>query len=250
MTTTAPASATFLSMLKLRTAEVHEKYQTYDPPHMAAFGAELRDIGPALQCLAMAINHLSIKSHTAYPVHGALVQMLVETYMHVVVSGKQAEEVPAVFQAVHEHDIMRLDEPRKGYNGEQMWNIRLGQQTDGGGIRNRPSVLLSVSAYIAQTYSTNYAPEHMMQVYREYCDLNESIQNVAACVRLIHDRTNDVEPVEPPVTDAIAKVLNGLEGAASQAANLMPAFRRYHAADLRKHEAPRKGYNGEARWDV
>ncbi|MGY1548276.1 hypothetical protein [Streptomyces sp. MN6] len=246
----APNVNSYLSVLKLRTQEVYEKYCSYDPPHMAAFGAELRDSAYASQCLALAIHHLSVRSQTAFPVHAQIVQMLVEIFSQVKTAARQAEDIDPVFRKIHAHDIMRLEEPRKGFAGEQMWNIRLGQQTDGGGIKNRPSVLLAVSAYIAKVYGENYAPEHMMQVYREYCDLAESINNFSGCIRLIHDRTNDIEPVEQAITDEVSKVLVSLEAAGSEAAKLMPAFRRLHAADLKKHEAPRKGVAGEARWDA
>ncbi|MFE7965401.1 hypothetical protein ACWDTQ_31120 [Streptomyces cellulosae] len=246
----APVTSGYRSALQLRTAEVLEKYRSYDPPHMAAFGAELRDSAPACACLAYAINQLAQRSHAAFPVHGQMVQMLVDVYAKVGTAAKLAEDIEPLFYKVHEHDIMRLEEPRKGFAGEQMWNIRAGQQTDGGGIKNRRSVLYAASAYIAHVYGNEYAPEHMMVVYREYCELAEAIQNFAGCIRLIHDRTNDVEPVEQPITDAVGDVLGALEAAGSEAAKLMPAFRRFHAKDLAKHETPRKGPAGEGRWDV
>ncbi|MEU9755715.1 hypothetical protein AB0D90_21690 [Streptomyces althioticus] len=246
----APVTSQYQSVLLLRAREVVEKYRTYDPPNMAAFGAELRDSAPACACLAMALKQLAERSQAAFPVHDAIVQMIVGTYRQVGTAAAKAEEIEPLFYKVHAHDIMRLEEPRKGFAGEQMWNIRLGQQTDGGGIKNRRSVLYSVSAYVAYVYGNQYAPEHMMQVYAEYCALAEAVEAFAGCIRLIHDRTNDIEPVEQPISDAVGTVLESLGAGASEAAKLMPAFRRYHAADLKRHEAPRKGPAGEARWDV
>jgi hypothetical protein len=246
----APVTSRMVSELKLRTAEVRDTYASYDPPHMAAFGAELRDIPASIFCLASAIRHLTVKSQVIYPVHGSVVQTLVEVYKSVGTARAAAEDIPRVFNTVHQHDIMRLEEPRKGHKGEAMWNIALGPQTDGIGIQNRASVLLRICAYIANMYANQYTPEHMMQVYREYCDLSESITNIQTTILQIHNRTRDVEPVEQPVTDTVGNTVNHLAAAASDAATLMPLFRRYHELDLRKHENPRKGVGGEKRWDV
>ncbi|WP_449478278.1 hypothetical protein [Streptomyces abikoensis] len=249
-----PASLTFpsdhfggdlVSVFTTETEAMREAYSRYEPPMMLAVAAEYWGLPEGLTSTAEAIRQLAVNTAEKYPADAQMADLVAQVYALIHQASQKAGEVGPLFAKLHEHDLKRLEEPR---NNEHMWNI-LERRQDGSYSQHQPSHFVAVCQDIAHVYA-RYEPGHMRQVAAEYEGIPEGIENVAAAVNLLQVRSNDRYPVEKAVVDAIADVHALLLKAASAAQELMPNFRRLHAPDISRHEAPRNGEEGEAMWDA
>ncbi|WP_367131409.1 MULTISPECIES: hypothetical protein [Streptomyces] len=233
-----------VSVFTAETEAMREAYSHYEPPMMLAVAAEYWGLPEGLTSTAEAIRQLAVNTAEKYPADAQMADLVSQVYSLIHQAAQKANEVGPLFAKLHEHDLKRLEEPR---NNEHMWNI-LERRQDGSYSQHQPSHFVAVCQDIAHVYA-RYEPGHMRQVAAEYEGIPEGIENVAAAVNLLQVRSNDRYPVEKPVVDAIADVHALLLKAASAAQELMPNFRRLHAPDISRHEAPRNGEEGEAMWD-
>ncbi len=249
-----PASLTFpndhfggdlVSVFKTETEAVREAYARYEPPMMLAVAAEYWGLPEGLTSTAEAVRQLAVNTAEKYPADAKMADLVAQVYALIHQAAQKAGEVGPLFAKLHEHDLKRLEEPR---NNEHMWNI-LERRQDGSYSQHQPSHFVAVCQDIAHVYA-RYEPGHMREVAAEFEGIPDGIENVAAAVDLLQVRSNDRYPVEKAVVDAIAEVHTLLMQAASAAQELMPSFRRLHAPDISRHEAPRNGEEGEAMWDA
>ncbi|MGW1692158.1 hypothetical protein [Streptomyces sp. NPDC002399] len=235
-----------VSVFKQETEAVRDAYATYDPPMMLAVAAEYWGLPEGVGAAAEAVRQLAVNTADKYPADDRMADLVAQVYALLHQAVQKAQEIGPLFAKVHENDLRRYEEPRPG---EHMWNI-LERRQDGQGFDQRqPSQFVAVAQDVAHVYS-RYEPGHMNQVAAEYEGIPDGIENIAAAINLLQVRSNDRYPVDKAVVDAIADVHQLLMNAASAAQELMPNFRRLHAPDISRHEAPRNGEESEAMWDV
>ncbi|WP_371801110.1 hypothetical protein OHA38_30130 [Streptomyces sp. NBC_01732] len=234
-----------VSVFKQETEAVRDAYATYDPPMMLAIAAEYWGLPEGVSSVAEAVRQLAVNTADKYPADAAMADLVAQVYALLHQAVQKAQEIGPLFAKVHENDLRRYEEPRPG---EHMWNI-LERRQDGGFDQRQPSQFVTVAQDVAHVYS-RYEPGHMSQVAAEYEGIPDGIENIAAAINLLQVRSNDRYPVDKAVVDAIADVHQLLMSAASAAQELMPNFRRLHAPDISRHEAPRNGEESEAMWDV
>ncbi|MET8740309.1 hypothetical protein [Streptomyces sp. NPDC004728] len=234
-----------VSVFKQETEAVRDAYATYDPPMMLAVAAEYWGLPEGVGAAAEAVRQLAVNTADKYPADAVMADLVAQVYALLHQAVQKAQEIGPLFAKVHENDLRRYEEPRPG---EHMWNI-LERRQDGGFDQRQPSQFVAVAQDVAHVYS-RYEPGHMNQVAAEYEGIPDGIENIAAAINLLQVRSNDRYPVDKAVVDAIADVHQLLMSAASAAQELMPNFRRLHAPDISRHEAPRNGEESEAMWDV
>ncbi|GAA2955367.1 MULTISPECIES: hypothetical protein [Streptomyces] len=234
-----------VSVFQRETEAVRDAYATYEPPMMLAVAAEYWGLPEGVTSVAEAVRQLAVNTADKYPADAKMADLVAQVYALLHHAAQKAAEVGPLFAKVHEHDLRRYEEPRPG---EHMWNI-LERRQDGGFDQRQPSQFVAVSQDVAHVYA-RYEPGHMNQVAAEYEGVPAGIENVAAAINLLQVRSNDRYPVDKQIVDAIADIHQLLMAAASAAQELMPNFRRLHAPDISRHEAPRNGEEGEAMWDV
>ncbi|MFD8600944.1 hypothetical protein ACFV1S_02510 [Streptomyces globisporus] len=234
-----------VSVFQTETEAVRDAYAAYEPPMMLAVAAEYWGLPEGLTSAAEAVRQLAVNTADKYPADAKMADLVAQVYALLHQAAQKAAEVGPLFAKVHENDLRRFEEPRPG---EHMWNI-LQRRPDGGFDQREPSRFVAVAQDVAHVYS-RYEPGHMNQVAAEYEGIPAGIENVAAAISLLQVRSNDRYPVDKAVVDAIADVHQLLMAAASAAQELMPNFRRLHASDISRHEAPRNGEEAEGMWDV
>ncbi|MFB6946326.1 hypothetical protein ACFWGL_38245 [Streptomyces sp. NPDC060286] len=234
-----------VSVFQRETEAVRDAYATYDPPMMLAVAAEYWGLPEGVASAAEAVRQLAVNTADKYPADATMADLVAQVYALLHQAVQKAQEIGPLFAKVHEHDLRRYEEPRPG---EHMWNI-LERRTDGGYDQRQPSQFVAVAQDVAHVYA-RYEPGHMNQVAAEYEGIPAGIENIAAAINLLQVRSNDRYPVDKAIVDAIADVHQLLMSAASAAQELMPNFRRLHAPDISRHEAPRNGEESEAMWDV
>ncbi|MDX2408544.1 hypothetical protein NJO91_36200 [Streptomyces microflavus] len=234
-----------VSVFQTETEAVREAYAAYEPPMMLAVAAEYWGLPEGVTSVAEAVRQLAVNTADKYPADAKMADQVAAVYALLHQAAQKAAEVGPLFAKVHENDLRRFEEPRPG---EHMWNI-LERRQDGGFDQREPSRFVAVAQDVAHVYS-RYEPGHMNQVAAEYEGIPAGIENVAAAISLLQVRSNDRYPVDKSVVDAITDVHQLLMQAASAAQELMPSFRRLHAPDIARHEAPRNGEESEAMWDV
>ncbi|MGA5130823.1 hypothetical protein ACPCTO_13540 [Streptomyces olivoreticuli] len=234
-----------VSVFTRETEAVRDAYARYEPPMMLAVAAEYWGLPEGLTSAAEAIRQLAVNTADKYPADKLMADLVAQVYSLLHQASQKAAEVGPLFAKVHAHDLRRYEEPRPG---EHMWNI-LERRQDGSFSQHQPSHFVAVTQDIAHVYA-RYEPGHMKQVAAEYEGIPEGIENVATAVQLLRTRSNERYPVDKAVVDALADVHSLLMKAASAAQELMPNFRRLHAPDIARHEAPRNGEESEGMWDV
>ncbi|MFJ8374076.1 hypothetical protein ACIQ9I_21160 [Streptomyces sp. NPDC094461] len=234
-----------VSVFQRETEAVRDAYATYDPPMMLAVAAEYWGLPEGVGAAAEAVRQLAVNTADKYPADQMMADLVAQVYALLHQAIQKAQEVGPLFAKVHENDLRRHEEPRPG---EHMWNI-LERRQDGGYDQCQPSRLVEVTQDVAHVYA-RYEPGHMSQVAAEYEGVPAGIEAIADTINLLQVRSNDRYPVDKAVVDAIADVHQLLMQAASAAQELMPNFRRLHAPDIARHEAPRNGEESEAMWDV
>ncbi|MEU5446195.1 hypothetical protein [Streptomyces griseofuscus] len=234
-----------VSVFQRETEGMREAYAHYEPPMMLAVAAEYWGLSEGLTSTGEAIRQLAINTSDKYPADVRMADLVAQVYALLHQAAQKAAEVGPLFAKVHEHDLRRYEEPRPG---EHMWNI-LERRQDGSFNQHQPSHFVAVTQDIAHVYA-RYEPGHMSQVAAEFEGIPAGIENVAAAVEQLQVRSNDKYPVDKAIVDALTDVHTLLLQAASAAQDLMPNFRRLHAPDIARHEAPRNGVEAEGMWDV
>ena len=92
-----------------------------------------------------------------------------------------------------------------------------------------------------------YDPESMLDVERHLRALPDALSHVANATRVTVARAAEEWPIHGAVLELLAQVYQLQMQAAQAGAEVGPAFRRLHEADLNRHEQPRKG---ERKWNV
>jgi hypothetical protein len=92
-----------------------------------------------------------------------------------------------------------------------------------------------------------YDPQGMMQVGNDLSQLPLALRNVAETLRVMTQRSNDNDPINPAIINTMGDIYKTLLAAATSAEDLGPMFRNLHQVDIARIESPRRG---EQKWDV
>ncbi|MCC5582078.1 hypothetical protein IMZ11_41425, partial [Microtetraspora sp. AC03309] len=106
---------------------------------------------------------------------------------------------------------------------------------------------LAAAAADLNAVAAAHAPVDMWQVARELDQLVEVPANVAMALRTYTSRLQGEYPIDPVVIDALGQLYAAHGQLVAMADEIGPLFRRIHAEDLKREEAPRVN---EAAWNV
>jgi len=230
-----------------RAAEaVANAYGQYSPPSMLAVAAEYEGLPEGIRSAATAIQHLANNTATVYPAHRPVADAISAVHVVLLEAARAADEVAPQFRTLHAADLARFEAPRNGYSGEVMWNI--GGRPGDGAVAYQ-SVFSRSAEEVAGVYA-RYEPGVMTVVQQEYASLPHGLEHLAAAVQSLAIRSADSYPVNPHIAEMVGLVRHRITQAVSAAQEVLPVFRRAHAADLARHEAPRNGLAAEAMWNV
>lgn len=95
--------------------------------------------------------------------------------------------------------------------------------------------------------ATVYSPEGMMQVGNDLSQLPTALKNVAETLRIMTERSNNEDPINPAIITKMGEIFKGLSALAASAEELGPMFKTLHNVDIQRIEQPRKN---EHRWDI
>ncbi|MDH6130370.1 hypothetical protein [Kitasatospora sp. GP82] len=229
-----------------RAAEaVASAYQQYSPPHMLAVAAEYEGLPAGIRSAAKALGQLALNTAERYPAHKAVAEAVTGVVASMLTAAQTADEIAPAFRHLHADDIARHTAPRNGWTGEQMWNIGAGT----GGSQTYESVFARSAAEVETAYA-KFDPARMPEVGAEYESLPAGIEHLAAAVQSLAVNSASSYAVDPQIPEMVGLVHHRLMQAVSEAQSIMPLFRRVHAKDLARHEAPRNGIAAEAMWNV
>ncbi|WP_326807857.1 hypothetical protein OHB04_18845 [Streptomyces sp. NBC_01775] len=100
-------------------SEMEEAANTYDPSGAMHVVNTLLGMPAALTSISNTFKILAEKSDEDFPLEKEVAEALEDVYKHLKKAVDSAEDVAEVVEKVHEHDIRRHKEPRKG---EPMWD--------------------------------------------------------------------------------------------------------------------------------
>ncbi|MET7902051.1 hypothetical protein ABZS86_11380 [Streptomyces sp. NPDC005355] len=92
-----------------------------------------------------------------------------------------------------------------------------------------------------------YDPEGMMEVGRDFSGFADAFGNIAQAMAVMAKRANDEFPLNPAILDQLKEMHARLRQVAEKARDLQPAFRKFHADDIKRIADPRRN---EALWDL
>lgn len=233
-----------VSVFATSAEEVANAYAAYDPPAMAAVAAEYKGLPDAIRFVNDAVMALAENSATIYPMDPAMAEGVAQVSRVLEATAAYADEIEPTFRTVHEHDVMRLENPRVN---EHWWNV--GGIDGDGALWATASVLATAAEEVRGVYQS-WSPEGMgdsaaMAVGAEYEGLPVGLEHLADAVTSLATRSADTYPVDACIAEMVADVVHGLRKAISAAMELQPAFRRLHSEEIDHNENPR---NGEHMW--
>ncbi|MFI6765620.1 hypothetical protein [Streptomyces sp. NPDC050355] len=233
-----------VSVFATSAEEVANAYAAYDPPAMAAVAAEYKGLPDAIRFVNDAVMALAENSATIYPMDPAMAEGVAQVSQVLEATAAYADDIEPTFRQVHEHDVMRLENPRVN---EHWWNV--GGIDGDGALWATASVLATAAEEVRGIYQA-WSPEGMgdsaaMAVGAEYEGLPVGLEHLADAVTSLATRSADSYPVDPCIAEMVADVVHGLRKAISAAMELQPAFRRLHSEEIDHNENPR---NGEHMW--
>ncbi|WP_085928646.1 hypothetical protein [Streptomyces platensis] len=233
-----------VSVFATSAEEVANAYAAYDPPAMAAVAAEYKGLPDAIRFVNDAVMALAENSATIYPMDPAMAEGVSQVSQVLEATAAYADDIEPTFRQVHEHDVMRLENPRVN---EHWWNV--GGIDGDGALWATASVLATAAEEVRGVYQS-WSPEGMgdsaaMAVGAEYEGLPVGLEHLADAVTSLATRSADTYPVDPCIAEMVADVVHGLRKAISAAMELQPAFRRLHSEEIDHNENPR---NGEHMW--
>ncbi|WP_274916547.1 hypothetical protein [Streptomyces sp. WZ-12] len=242
-----------VSVFATSAQEVANAYAAYEAPSMAAVAAEYKGLPDAIRHVNDAVMALAENSATIYPMDPAMAEGVAQVSQVLEATAAYADEIEPTFRTVHDHDLMRLENPRVN---EHWWNV--GGIDGDGALWATASVLATAAEEVRGVYQT-WSPEGAgdspaMVIGAEYEGVAVGLEHLAEAVTSLATRSAETYPVDPCIAEMVADVVHGLRKAVSAAMELQPAFRRLHAEDIDHNENPRPNEhmwavprNGEAR---
>ncbi len=91
-----------------------------------------------------------------------------------------------------------------------------------------------------------YDPQGMMEVGRDFVHMGPAFRNIAEAMRVMATRSEE-NPLHPAIIDQLKEMYALLGQVAAKADDLGPAFKSFHAVDIKRIAEPRRKEEG---WDV
>ncbi|MFD8325212.1 hypothetical protein [Streptomyces lydicus] len=116
---------------------------------------------------------------------------------------------------------------------------------------NAPALTrLSDAAQVMLQAAHTFDPERMEEFQFLIDDLPEAMRLVQETIRVLAELADERLPVEPVVTEEIGEGYRAMNRVVEAMAEVGAVYRKAHAADIERHENPRKGIEGERKWNV
>ncbi len=233
-----------MSVFALTCENIRGAYSNYDPTTMLDVAAEYKGLPFGLASVTASISSVAVNTADKYPADMRLADLIAHIWKLMQQAQARAEEILPKFLVVHEYDLRKYHTPR---TNEAMWNI--------GSFRRTGGYYLGISHFqrTCEDMAAAYAAFHtdkMTVVGNEYAGIPVGLEHVAAAIQHLATKSADVYPVDNVIAEMVAEAHGLVMHAATQAQQLHPNFRRLHARDIARHEAPRKGLESEAMWDA
>lgn len=95
----------------------------YQPTGMLQVGADFAGLEEALRLYAEAMKITVENADASQPLHPNIVELMRQIHGLQLKAAELASELQPAFRQLHDVDIARLENPRKGVAGERMWDV-------------------------------------------------------------------------------------------------------------------------------
>jgi hypothetical protein len=95
----------------------------YQPTGMMQVGADFAGLQQALELNAEAMKVTVENADAKYPLAPQIVEMMRQIHQLQLKAAEMASELQPAFRKLHDVDIARIEQPRKGHAGERMWDV-------------------------------------------------------------------------------------------------------------------------------
>ncbi|MER6706603.1 hypothetical protein [Streptomyces fumanus] len=95
----------------------------YQPTGMLQVGADFSGLEEALRLHAEAMKVTVENADAAWPLHPNIIELMRQIHGLQLKAAELASELGPAFRSLHDVDIARLENPRKGAAGERMWDV-------------------------------------------------------------------------------------------------------------------------------
>lgn len=96
---------------------------TYDPKGMLEVGEDFAGLAEALRLHAEAMKITVENADATQPLDPRIVEIMRQIHGLQLKASELAEELRPAFERLHDVDLSRLRNPRKGKAGEAMWDV-------------------------------------------------------------------------------------------------------------------------------
>jgi hypothetical protein len=96
----------------------------YEPEGMLQVGQDFAGLTEALELVAQAMRTSTDKANEQQPLDPRIVEIMHGIYQLQMKASQMAAELRPAFENLHQVDLDRLRNPRKGVAGEAMWDVR------------------------------------------------------------------------------------------------------------------------------
>jgi hypothetical protein len=96
---------------------------TYRPEGMMQVGRDFGALPEALEHVANAMKISTARADAEQPLDPRIVDLMGQIYNLQIKAAELARELQPAFRKLHDVDITRLQQPRKGYAGEKQWDV-------------------------------------------------------------------------------------------------------------------------------
>lgn len=95
----------------------------YQPQGMLQVGADFAGLEEALRLHAEAMKVTVENADAQWPLHPNIVELMRQIHGLQLKAAELANELGPAFRQLHDVDLARLENPRKGAAGERMWDV-------------------------------------------------------------------------------------------------------------------------------
>jgi hypothetical protein len=95
----------------------------YSPTGMMQVGQDFAGLQQALELNAEAMKVTVENADAKFPIAPQIVEMMRQIHQLQLKAAEMAKELQPAFHKLHQVDIARIEQPRKGVTGERMWDV-------------------------------------------------------------------------------------------------------------------------------
>ncbi|MFH8631124.1 hypothetical protein ACH4CC_14780 [Streptomyces lydicus] len=162
-------------------------------------------------------------------------------------------QVPVPGEQVNDPNRATSKSRKSPGKGRPSGRVKLGNQggNDVSESTSTPAFTrLSDAAEVMLQAASTFDPEQMAEFQFLIDDLPEAMGMVQETIRVLAELADEKLPVEPVVTEEIGEGYRAMNRVIEALEEVGAVYRKAHAADIERHESPRKGIEGERKWNV